>query len=250
MGTGIVVREEAKPYLSSTHKIWAINNWSVGYDLNSRTKYRVKKFIDIYKNNNVDNWAYYDVDTTGGYGGAIAQIEDDRYDKTAAYSVTYLALDTYKLGIAPQSISGTVTPNIKETVDDAVQAITGLRRDVSVLQATKVGKQQPQWITATLINGWENYDIGNIDPVCYRITEAGNVMLKGTIRSGINGMAALILPKGMRPAKKLIRSGMSHAGSGSEVSGRIDVDSDGKIVPKEGSGGYISLEDVEFYAEQ
>lgn len=238
MGTGIVEREEAKPQSSAVYADYYINHNNVFPEGNLSR--RVKFILAVYRNNMRD-LRWHIKDDSGAFGKQIAYINKSVFKQSAAYSVTYLALDTYLLGIAPASIIGTATPNIKETVDDAVTAISGLRRDVSVLQNVKSDKQQPQWIEPTLLNGWVSYDIA-YPSVRYHKDSMGYIHIEGLIKSGVTivGTPLFYLPTGYRPAKNLTVATVSNAGSG-ETLGRLRVLPNGEVAIMLGGDTYISL---------
>ena len=217
LGTGVVVGEAVNT--AKGVSTYSFNNWNIGWE-STRTKHKIGKGVSVYRNSEEDTrWTYVDVSTTGGYGGLIGSIPIANYDPTAAYSVTYLALDTYKIGLAPQSITGYVTPNIKEAVDDAVEAITGLQRDVSVLQNTKAERQPPQWIVPTLLNGW--IDNNNYRTGYFKHNDV--VYVEGIIYDGVTAPQTLlfILPVGFRPGEPLGRPVTSYDGSAAAPLGII-----------------------------
>ncbi|WP_217597177.1 hypothetical protein [Cohnella sp. GbtcB17] len=237
VGTGIVVREAAKPTLGTN---WDINNKTTG----SALKYRVAKFVGIYRSDRFDalwsTWSGVDV-----YGNVAASILPSRFDAAAPYAVTYLALDTYSLGIAPQSISADYAPNIKEDLDDVTRAVTDLKREVSVLQTQKAGKQQPQWIAPTLVNGWVNYGSGETVAGYYK-DDRGYVFMRGLIKSGAIGQAAFTLPAGYRPDSPVRVSVNSNLAFGSLI-----ISTDGRVIIDSGSStSWTSLAAVPFLATQ
>ncbi|WP_217595500.1 hypothetical protein [Cohnella sp. GbtcB17] len=237
VGTGIVVRESVKPTLATN---WDINNKTTG----SALKYRVAKFVGIYRSDRFDalwsTWSGTDV-----YGNVAASILPSRFDTAAPYAVTYLALDTYSLGIAPQTISADYAPNIKEGLDDVTRVVTDLKREVSILQTQKAGKQQSQWIAPTLVNGWVNY--GNGETVAgYYKDDRGYVFMRGLIKSGAIGQAAFTLPAGYRPDSPVRVSVNSNLAFGSLI-----ISTDGRVIIDSGSStSWTSLAAVPFLATQ
>ncbi|MEF3312603.1 phage tail protein [Paenibacillus sp. GYB004] len=226
MGTGIVVREAANPVNTNGYRI--INDSENSPTLiPSRLKNRADRILDIYRNQTIDN-IWRKVTDGFSYGKMRALADPAFYDTSAAYSVTYLALDTYKLGIAPALITGAVTPNMKETVDDTVQAITGLRRDVSVLQNVKSDKQLPQWIAPGLLNAWENYG-GDSEAAGYYKDSSGRVFVRAFLKNGITTTYTPIfyLPRGYRPSEIIRRTSSSYS-SGIQVSS-ISINPDGSV---------------------
>jgi hypothetical protein len=106
------------------------------------------------------------------------------------------------------------------------------------------------WTTPTLVNGWLTwtYDTAFQVPQYRRVGDT--VFFRGLMRSGTVGSAAFVLPVGFRPLKKHVLSTVTYGGSGSTiVPGRIDVDSDGNVVPVNaatGGFGWISLSGLQF----
>ncbi|PYI52553.1 hypothetical protein [Paenibacillus flagellatus] len=245
MGTGVVVREAAKPYATGTNN--QVNNTNYPSSL---FKYRANTIYRFYKGG-VDDTGKWTRDTTVANGRVRAYADNANFDPNAAYSVTYFALDTYTLGIAPASITGVVTANIRETVDDAVEAITGLRRDVSALQTVKAGKQQPQWIAAGLQNGWVNIGSGNTE-AAYLKDEFGFVHIRGSISSGstVYNTPIFKLPAGYRPAKNT--SFVTISGNGtSDILARVVIESNGNVSFLVGANNYFVLDSIApFRAEQ
>ncbi|WP_221469070.1 hypothetical protein [Cohnella nanjingensis] len=239
VGTGVVVREAVKPTFGSN---WDINNKATG----SALKNRLAKFVTIFRNEKVDNaWATWTgQEVNGNFAAGIGQ---SKFDQAAAYSVTYLALDTYALGIAPASIDGEYAPNIKETVDTLTRDMTDARAALSVLQATKAQKQPPQWIAPTLLNGWVLYDAA-ARPVGYFKDDNGIVRLRGNIKSGSLTTVAIMLPAGYRPNTVLDFGGFSYK-AGSIIS-EIVIDTIGRVIIQGGGTDLISLDGVTFRSEQ
>lgn len=244
MGTGIVIREATTPKLYSVNGSYRINFDDSGSGTVTKLNNRALKILDVFRNGQNDD-GIWGRSTTLAYGVEGAFTAASNFDQTKAYSVTYLALDTYKIGIAPQSISGTATPNIKEQVDDAVEAVTGLRRDVSVLQAQKAGKQQPQYITVSnLFNGWVAR-FASDQPRYYK-DDTGVVHVTGGIKDGIttNGARIFTLPAGYRPATSRFKPCVS-AGAFAYV----EIGASGNVVVYNANTGDFIF-DFSFRAEQ
>ena len=246
-GTGVVVREKANPGIGS--QTYTINNYSQGWEA-TRLSYRVAKYFAIYRDQRKDTkWTSLDIVTSGGYGGLIGSIPISEFDNTKSYSVTYIALDKYLLGLAPELIEGEYAPNIKETVDDIVRSMTEAKTALSVLTNTKAAKQQPQWIAPTLLNGWVNWDSTNM-PAGYVKDELGFVHLRGFIKNGSLGVPAFYLPVGYRPNNENAQF-LAYSNDGTnQIVGRIIVYRDGRVVPYGGSNWIYCLDSVSFRAEQ
>lgn len=223
MGTGIVVWEAANPQGNASYMELNV----VAY-AGSMFTYRTASIFSLYRDTEKDDWK---IDQgSSPYGKYRAFIETNRFDPSAAYSVTYLALDKYLLGIAPSSITGAVTANIKETVDDAVEAISGLRRDVLVMQNVKSDKQQPQVIAATLLNSWVGFS-SSYPSFEYYNGEQDTVHFEAVIKSGVTaqGTTIMVFPHGYRP-KTTIRAFPATTHDGTEAYGTVlDLFPDGQF---------------------
>jgi hypothetical protein len=76
----------------------------------------------------------------------------------------------------------------------------------------------------------------------------GFVHLKGLIKSGTLNTEAFILPEGYRPDGGTRMFGVV-ADNGSNVVGRCDVGTDGKVVPVSGGNVFFTLNNVSFRAK-
>ncbi|QJD86725.1 hypothetical protein [Cohnella herbarum] len=207
VGTGIVVQEAAKPLTNGTS--YYLNRTDVA---GSNFKRRALRTIKIYKNGNIDTVWKIDNNSAGSSvvnGSSWAMTLNANLDPTAAYSVTYLALDTYALGIAPHSINAEYAPNIRESVESMVREVVEARTEISVLRNTKVQKQLPQWVVPTLSNGWTS--AGGI-PVKYSKDDSGNVIIDGYCWGGVatEGTTIFLLPRDYRPTERVLRAVLSH----------------------------------------
>lgn len=129
VGTGIVLREETKPALSSQWGTYEINSLNVGGGVASNPlKYKAKKVMTIYKNGRSDKWERStDVNS---YGLERAYQSVALFDPSAAYTVTYLMLDTFP--IAP--FVGSVPDNEKALLTDLVQDVQQGATSLAVLE--------------------------------------------------------------------------------------------------------------------
>lgn len=192
VGTGIVVREAANPKQASG--VYYINNTVTSNPL----KNNVNMILRIYKNSSEDkSWKNQ---TTFGYGKESAYTAPSNFDQIAGYSATYLALDTYTLGIAPQTINVEYEPNIRESVESLVREVVEARTEVSVLRNTTAHKQKPDWITPTLLGGWVEYS-SNYASASYYKDEGSIVRIRGLLKGGAMASNTILfyLPVGYRP---------------------------------------------------
>lgn len=239
VGCGVVVRERANVYKTSYGG--TINYDDAAVDRSSVLKNRALKIAKVYKGSLPDTWV---ISTANPYGKERAYTLN--YDQSAAYTVTYLALDTYKIGIPPLSITGTVAPNLKEAVDALTDDMTAVRRQVSALANTSAQKAPPGWITPTLLNGWVNWSAAYT--AAYYKNEVGEVRLKGYIKGGatVGGTVILMLPAGYRPKEALFFAVLC-AGS----LGVVIVQPTGELMISVLAGNSdLSLSNIAFKADQ
>lgn len=59
------------------------------------------------------------------------------------------------------------------------------------------------WTAPTLLNSWDNYDTATYAGAGYRKSAAGQVYLRGLLKTGALGTVMFTLPAGYRPAKDL-----------------------------------------------
>ncbi len=198
VGTGIVVREAANPVYSGGTS-YHINN--PGTIPASNLKSRTKTIIGVYEDDRLDLGWKRRTDNPGVFTFGVVSLykEKEYYKPGAAYSVTYLVLDTYALGITPQTIGAEYAPNIRESVESLVREVVEARTETSVLQNTKENTQKvtlaPKWINATLLADWS----GNFD---YAKDENGLVTLRYGITAGTTTLNTpiMFLPAGYFPA--------------------------------------------------
>ena len=197
VGAGMVVREKANPVRGGAgDDFYYINNPSTGFEA-SLLKNRTVRYFGVYKDNVRDNWLYGAAIVSSGYTQKKAA---SQYDQSATYTVTYLPLDLYLLTGPVQAIDGEYSANLKTTVDTLARSQADALTRVSVLESQKAGKEQPQWIMPTLLNGWVNYD-GGYEQSGYLKDSFGFVHIRGFIKSGngASGTSLFTLPKGYRP---------------------------------------------------
>jgi hypothetical protein len=118
VGSGVIVREKVTPY-----------DYTNGYVINSakpaetisKLKYRLLKFINIYKNGVVDSkWFINPTDIANSYGLQRATIGKTDYDPTAEYTVTYLVLDRHLFTTNILAVTATYDSSLKSVVDSVV----------------------------------------------------------------------------------------------------------------------------------
>ncbi|AZS17385.1 hypothetical protein [Paenibacillus lutimineralis] len=241
VGTGIVLRERAKPENHGGLSSWAVVN-HIGSPSSILT-YKLDKFLNFYK----DDKPFYGwrVQQAPGYayGNAYLDRPWPEFDQSVAYSVTYLKLD--KSPTVP--ISGVVAANEKAQLSDLTAGVAEALHGVSVLTMKKAEKDAPGWIMPTLLNGHIN--LGR-DAVAYLKDSQGFVHLKGELASITLGTAAFVLPEGYRP-KTVFYSGIRTYGpSTGATMGTLSIGSDGVVKITFGQTLEASLGQLVFLAEQ
>ena len=102
---------------------------------------------------------------------------------------------------------------------------------------------QQDWTALTLKNGWATYST-DWTTGSYWKDSLGFVHLTGLVKNGSGNIATL--PVGYRP--KLTE--VFHIITSGETEGRVDILSDGEIVPTQIAGtAWVTLSDITFYAE-
>jgi hypothetical protein len=238
VGTGIVLREYA-PITKNSPVAAAMN------DSSYPSKYKVEKFIRAYKNGKYDP-AWY-ASTLNPYGLEKARINWADFDETAAYSVTYLMLDTFQ--VAP--FVGSLSDNEKALLMDLVEDVQQASARLSVVESKKAEKDVPAWITPTLLNGWINYSSA-YQPIGYYKDSQGIVRLRGLISSGTSNTGTFVfnLPKGYRPKKAALFSVLTSNGT-VLVPATLEIASNGvAYLGFAGGNVWLSLENISYQAEQ
>ncbi|MFB5761098.1 hypothetical protein [Paenibacillus medicaginis] len=240
VGTGIVLRERANP-IATTSNSYNINNWHTS----AKLKYQTRKIVAVYKNSARDFWNIIRFSATNAtYGDELASLPAANYDPSAAYSVTYLMLATSPI----QPITGTYAGNEKSLLEDLVDSVTQQEIRLAVVENKKAEKDNPAWITPTLLNSWVLYDT-NI-PVGYYKDSNGIVRMRGFIKSGAVNSVIFRLPSGYRPKNSNMQFVAYSSDGSKQILGRIIVYSNGDVTTYEGNNWLFSLDSVSFLAEQ
>lgn len=134
-----------------------------------------------------------------------------------------------------QEVGPAVARNLRELDADRVALATR----VSTLETNTTPSA---WVevgsggSAPAFSGtWVNFDAANWQPVRYR--KIGDIVyVEGIARSGTSGTAVFTLPVGFRPLKiQMFANVMNGVGS------RLDVGSNGQVVPTGASTAFVSL---------
>lgn len=126
-----------------------------------------------------------------------------------------------------------------EIADSDLNATT-ITRVTSLTGYTTVSTVQNNWQTLSLANGWVAWGVGHVTP---RYRRNGVIVeVQGLAKNGPIGGDIGSLPVGYRPTGgTLIFTALTGAGLG-----RVDVMTNGAIVPQGGSNDYFSLDRIRF----
>jgi hypothetical protein len=226
LGAGVIVREVVTPVLSGVS--YFINERTLG---SSFLDYRTDRILGLYRDSeevnitsDLSDWRR--IGNDGWSNGNERLVVLATLYKEGAYSVTYTALDMYKLGFAPSSINSEYEGNAKEQLKANTVDIAGLRTMLDVVLNTFARRQQSGWITPTLLNGWR--DLGGYDPIGYRVDEFGEVHFRGCATGGDPTKAVFILPARLRPKTMKYWSALGNNGT-TDVQQTIGVKPDGSV---------------------
>ncbi|WP_195574290.1 hypothetical protein [Paenibacillus sp. 1001270B_150601_E10] len=246
VGSGIVIREKANPTYYSPNGNYYINNTAVSGSL---LKNKVSHILRAYRNGWFDNAAKIENDANA-YGKQHVRFLQSDFDPTSVYHVTYTMLDPTLT--AP--INGTVATNLRGTVSDLVQRSGDVERRLSVsevrLNSITSDLNSPlEWITATLINGWNSVAGRSIQ---YAMDVFGFVHFRGTLDSGgaskAVGTDIFVLPSQFRPSKTIGVSTVTYNSPQDIQPYAIDVGIGGSVrVTMENTRRYVYLESFSFY---
>ncbi|NUU78547.1 pyocin knob domain-containing protein [Paenibacillus xylanilyticus] len=122
VGTGIVLREPAKPIKFDNYDI------NTGKTMGNATVYAVGKWIALYENGHLkpNGWGVFE----GQDNGKAIAIYGYRYNPSAAYSVTYLMKDVSPV----TSFLGSISVNEKALLTDLTKSVHRNTASLSMLQ--------------------------------------------------------------------------------------------------------------------
>ncbi|SDT26341.1 hypothetical protein SAMN05444162_3599 [Paenibacillaceae bacterium GAS479] len=248
IGYGAVVRERARPYLVGAQYNVVINSTYAGPpdESSSKLTYRSAEMIGLYRNGKEDRT--WKLESSAAFGQERYNTLAANYDPSAVYEVTYLALDTYLIGIPPTQISAEYPTNQRSVTDVLTKAATQLAGRVAVLENGTAQSKQPQWINATLLNGWVPYTDLSAQ---YLKSSDGLVYMRGLIQDGTAtfGTTILRLPAGFRPGRTLVIS--TTANNGTEYRPAVlNLFTDGRLIIDTAGSKVLNLDGIVFRAEQ
>ncbi|MHA2852944.1 hypothetical protein ACXZ7E_03070 [Paenibacillus lautus] len=226
VGTGLVVRENAKPKQEgSTIWINVVNSYTPAA---SQLVYSVNRILQVQENGRDDpSWRKGSGLTSYANGKEAAATSSVQFNPSSAYSITYLMLD--KSPIAP--FTGSYAANEKSVLQELTDAVYQNATGVSVLMNKKAEKDTPGWITPTLLNGWIPYvdstHYYGYTTAQYMKDSQGFVYLRGLIKKG-SPSTIFYLPGGYRPKQSITFVTICYDGSAEQVT-RIRISSDGSV---------------------
>jgi hypothetical protein len=106
-------------------------------------------------------------------------------------------------------------------------------------------RTRDEWVAPTFENSWVNYG-GSQAEAAYR-KDGGEVLLRGTVKSGTMAQPIFTLPAGYRPAATIGFGVVSSAGAG-DAFGSVLVNAAGQVVPVAGGNTWLYLDEVRFRA--
>ncbi|WP_068773465.1 hypothetical protein [Paenibacillus sp. FJAT-26967] len=240
VGVGMIVREQAKPSYNQYGNTWHINMQGHPSIADSGTRYAVNKILSIYRGRLKDTWRVITAGNGGyAFGEERAEIPDQQYGKDSPYSITYLAFDQYAITAPVGSLTGSYASNLKTTLDTVAANQANVETRVSILESIAPNKAQPQWIAATLLNGW----LPLYGSTQYYKDSQSNVRLRGRVSQGAITIASAIfyLPVGYRPSRALYFPILQSNGFG-----YVTIFPTGAVCIESGSNDYALLDSITF----
>ncbi|WP_225986220.1 collagen-like triple helix repeat-containing protein [Psychrobacillus glaciei] len=123
--SGVVRREKVVPKLDANY--YTVPNSTSSYWGTAKLKYKVNRYIRIYKNGFLDeSW------TITSDGTMAMRTIPSTFDPKAEYTVTYIALDKHLLTTNPTNVKLTYGANFASVVSDLVTYVEDLMRDVNI----------------------------------------------------------------------------------------------------------------------
>lgn len=122
-------------------------------------------------------------------------------------------------------------------MEDFTKIIRDILRRLEILE---IHTGDEDYIAPTFSGTWVNEGTTYNDAGYYR-ERGGRVHLKGVIKSGTINTTAFTLPTGYRPSRRQIFIANTNTGIG-----RLDVDTNGNVIPVSGGTTWFSLDGLSF----
>lgn len=132
-------------------------------------------------------------------------------------------------------IAGTI-PTGRGTVQQAPKQLTHILKTINAIQVPL--DQRVGWTTPSFANSWVNVGTPYHDAQ-YAVDASGAVVLRGQVKDGTLNTAAFTLPADLRPSSRLAFLALSNGGVG-----RVNVHSDGTVVPEINSNVSYTLDNI------
>lgn len=152
--------------------------------------------------------------------------------------------------------TGSYAANEKTLLADLVESVQQNTARVSVLENKKADKDNPAWLTPTLLNGWTNIDT-SLSQISYLKDSNGYVHIKGVAKPGAMNTNVFQLPVGYRPSRTIVAGVAANTDKDHDVLGRINIGANGNVAILAVAGititntGWVSLDSLPpFLAEQ
>lgn len=129
----------------------------------------------------------------------------------------------------------------RNSAEAALVATLGFSREAE----RSVKKLNAEWSAATLENKWVKHDEARNIPEYYKDV-GGVVHLRGLVKNGANGSTIFTLPEGYKPSKEHLFIVATY----NQRSGRVDVMTDGKVLARDVSPDWVSLDGISFIPAQ
>ena len=132
LGSGMVVREVARPTQSTGNNAWYINELNVLPEIpDAPLKFNVSTIFNVYKNSlNDQNWGRSSIANINKNGDVYALLPS-YYDPTAQYTVTYLA-QPHVITSGITSAQAELYENIKSGLDSALDMVAEISKQTDV----------------------------------------------------------------------------------------------------------------------
>jgi len=126
VGSGVIMREKLVA-TSGGDGLVKTNITSLG---GTNFKQRASKILSIYKNGLKDGWTIYNSSIANGVQAAY--IQQERYDATAEYTVTYVVYDRQPFTANPVNVSAQFANNVRSALEDTTKKVEDVKTETSV----------------------------------------------------------------------------------------------------------------------
>ncbi|MEW4368640.1 hypothetical protein [Paenibacillus kandeliae] len=240
-GSGLILREKAKPISSGDGTAYYINARST-FPVSSLV-YNSARPLLVYRNGLQDGWGQ-DNDADA-FGSRQAGIGSERFDKNAVYTVTYFARVSFPAAV----FMGGYPETERAMLNDLIQDVQQITQRVSVVENTKQNTFTGlNWLTPTLLSGVETDE-----KVQYAKTSDGIVLVRGSVRLKSTGSITLFrFVDGYKPSADftvLPVWGYSSTSGGSAEGLSIAKDGTVAINPGRVYDTWLRLDNIRFFAE-